>query len=244
MGSEIFMIQILDTGISTAEENMRFDEKLLEHLASHKDPILHLYQWKRPSATYGYFIRPENHLDFEHVARYDIDLARRPTGGGIVFHIWDLAFSFFMPSEHPAFFFNTLGNYEFVNQAVLKTVQDYFSLEPELVQEDAPSLVPDSRNFCMAQPSQYDVIYKGMKVAGAAQRRQKAGYLHQGTISLFKPDVQLLEEVLLSPEIVKAMTAYTFAPVQDPQGLQQVREDLQKLLADNLERSLKSTAHA
>src|SRR5579872_5214172 len=124
------MLQILDTGISSAEENMRFDENLLEKLDPAGSPILHLYQWAGPSATYGYFIAPDQHIDLENAKRNRLSLARRPTGGGIVFHIWDLAFSFLMPSEHPHFSIGTLQNYQFVNKAVLETVQTYFSLTP------------------------------------------------------------------------------------------------------------------
>ena len=187
----------------------------------------------------GYFIRPGNHLNFERATYHNLDLAQRPTGGGIVFHIWDLAFSFLMPAKHPAFSLNTLENYEFVNNAVLETVYSYFSLVPELIEEEVPSLTSDCRNFCMAKPTQYDVVYKGMKIAGAAQRRRKQGYLHQGTISLVKPKTSMLEEVLLSKEVLKAMTSYTFAPIINPKDLGKVRNDLQKLLAEKLKDALK-----
>lgn len=235
------MFEILDTGISTAEENMRFDEKLLENLCSRSNPILHLYGWARPSATYGYFIKPEKHLDLKKAALHHLDLARRPTGGGIVFHIWDLAFSFLMPAEHPRFSLGTLQNYQFVNGIVLDVVQSYFSLTPELIYKDAPSIGPDCKNFCMAKPTQYDVVYKGMKIAGAAQRKRRQGYLHQGTISLSAPKVQLLSDVLLSKkDVLQAMGTFTFAPIKEIGALRQTRIDLQKLLADKLKTALKS----
>lgn len=229
-------MQIFDTGISPAEENMRFDEKLLENLDPVGDPILHLYDWARPSATFGYFIRPENHLN----SHPDIDFARRPTGGGIVFHIWDLAFSFLMPSEHPQFSLSTLDNYRFVNRAVLETVQSYFSLTPELIPQDAAALGPDCQNFCMAKPTQYDVVYQGRKIAGAAQRRRRQGYLHQGTISLCVPNLELLNEVLKSKkDVLEAMTTFTFAPIE-AHLLAKTRIDLQKLLAAKLQEALNS----
>lgn len=234
------MLEVFDTGIASAEENMRFDEKLLENLDPSGFPILHLYGWARPSATYGYFIRPENHLDLKKATQHHLDLARRPTGGGIVFHIWDLAFSFLMPSANPHFSLGTLENYQFVNKAVLETVQEYFSLVPEIITQDAPSLSPDCRNFCMAKPTQYDVVYKGMKIAGAAQRRRRQGYLHQGTISLAYPKIEMLIDVLLSKkEVVQAMASFTFAPIKEIQALRQTRLDLQKLLADKLQNALK-----
>lgn len=236
------MLEVLDTGISSAQDNMLFDEKLLENIEPNAKPILHLYRWERPSATYGYFIRPESHLNFEMIAKHGLDLARRPTGGGIVFHIWDLAFSFLMPAKHDCFSLNTLENYEFVNQAVLKTVKTYFSLDPELIEEDAPSKSPDCRNFCMAKPTQYDVVLGGMKIAGAAQRRRKQGYLHQGTISLFKPEISMLEDVLLSKDVLQAIASYTYVPIEKG-SLEKARVDLQKLLEINLSEALESVPH-
>lgn len=230
-------MQILNTGIQSAEFNMLFDEKLLEEL---KIPTLHLYQWARPSATFGYFIRPENHLDLEKAARHDLDLARRPTGGGIVFHIWDLAFSFLMPSSHPAFSEKPLENYRFVNNAVLSAVRSFLDLrEPlELISANAPSLGPDCQNFCMAKPTQYDVVYQGMKIAGAAQRKRKQGYLHQGTIALGKPNFSLLNDVLLSKgDVLSAMASYSFAPLEKVDLT--ARIELEKLLADKLSEALK-----
>ena len=235
------MLQVLDTGIATAEGNMRFDERLLENLRVQEDPILHLYGWSRPSATYGYFVKPEKHLDLKKAALHHLDLAKRPTGGGIVFHIWDLAFSFFMPAQHPRFSLDTLQNYQFVNGIVLEVIQSYFSLTLELIEQDAPSIGPDCKNFCMAKPTQYDVVYKGMKIAGAAQRKRRQGYLHQGTISLSAPKIQLLTDLLLSKkDVLQAMGTFTFAPVKEIGALRQTRIDLQKLLADKLKSALKS----
>ena len=233
------MLHVLDTGINSAETNMRLDEKLLEDLA---EPTLHLYQWARPSATYGYFIRPEKHLDLRKAELRHLDLAKRPTGGGIVFHIWDLAFSFLLPSSHPAFSLGTLDNYKFVNRAVLEVIQTFFALSGELIVADVPSLGEGCRNFCMASPTQYDVVYNGTKIAGAAQRKRKQGYLHQGTISLAYPQIDLLEDVLLSKkDVLQAMQSYTFAPLGrlcKPAQLQKIRKELEKLLADKLRLAL------
>ncbi|PIS02498.1 MAG: hypothetical protein COT85_05205 [Chlamydiae bacterium CG10_big_fil_rev_8_21_14_0_10_42_34] len=239
------MLQIFDTGIQSAADNMLLDAKLLDQL---KEPTLHLYQWARPSATFGYFIRPEKHLDLQKVAQRHLDLARRPTGGGIVFHIWDLAFSFLLPSTHPAFSLGTLDNYRFVNNIVLDVMKNFFTLKDpvELIAQNAPSLGPDCQNFCMAKPTQYDVVYKGLKIAGAAQRKRKQGYLHQGTISLAYPHTDLLNDVLLSKkDVLEAMKSYTFAPLGrlwEPHTLQKTRIELQKLLADKFQRALTSTS--
>lgn len=227
------MLRILNTGRQTASSNMLRDASLLEELDPKGLPILHLYEWDKPSITYGYFIEPEKLLNLPAIQKRGIDLARRPTGGGIVFHIWDFAFSFLMPSGHPAFSLNTLENYRFVNEAVLGTVKEEAEIIPESFQTASLNCV----HFCMARPTQYDVVYQGRKIAGAAQRRRKQGYLHQGTISLAMPDRSLLKEVLLSEEaVIDAMIAYSFQ-IKRPDA----RGWIQKLLTEKLEEKLCSS---
>ncbi len=238
------MLCVLDTGIQTALENMNRDIALLQELDS--DPVLHLYDWDGLSATYGHFIQTEKHLDLRAVERKKVSLARRPTGGGIVFHIWDYAFSFLMPSQHPLFSQNPLDNYRFVNQVVVDVVQDFFSLKEslDLIEHSYPVSGLDCQNFCMARPTIYDVVYKGYKIAGAAQRKTKKGYLHQGTISLGNPDIDFLSEVLLSKEdVAQAMNTYSFAPLgKNPSSavLQSTRAEIGKLLVKAFHEKLKT----
>lgn len=220
-----FSLEKIDTGVAEAEVNMSLDAQFLADL---NRPILHFYDWARPSATFGHFIDLKKHVDGAQVERHGLAMAKRPTGGGIVFHIWDLAFSFLMPAELASE--NTLENYKFVNEVVLDVVREYHSLEPIIIPENAPLMGPNCNHFCMARPTIYDVVYNGRKIAGAAQRRTKKGYLHQGTISLVAPDVALLKDVLLSQEeIVAAMETFAFAPLQMGQ-LKKARIDLQELL--------------
>lgn len=241
------MMQILDSGLNSAEFNMRNDERLLEGLEPGGDPILHFYEWDGPAATYGYFIDPSKHLDLSKVRSRRIDLARRPTGGGIVFHIWDLAFSFLMPASHPKFSLTTLANYRFVNQAVLEVMQGLLKLcspvdllPPE--ESCGHHAAEECSHFCMAKPTVYDVVYEGRKIAGAAQRRRKNGYLHQGTISLAMPQVELLKDVLLSEQdVLAAMMAYSFAPLGRDCGGREIgamRREIRERLAENLRAKL------
>ena len=220
-------MQVLDTGVAEAQVNMSRDRDLLDDLNPNGVPILHYYDWVGPSATYGHFIDISKHMDLQKTGCRGLELARRPTGGGIVFHMWDLAFSFLMPANHPACSANTLDNYRFVNEVVLDAVKASLSLpeEPLLTPQHAPEIGPNCTHFCMARPTIYDVVYRGMKVAGAAQRRTKRGYLHQGTISLAFPDLALLKEVLLSKEeIAYAMESYAFAPLGREWTLDKLRE--------------------
>ena len=117
-------MQLLDTGVNSAEENMLLDAKLLAELSPTGAPLLHFYDWARPSLTHGYFIIPEQHLR----PHPTFDRARRPTGGGIVFHTWDLAFSLLLPANHPIYTLKPVESYRAINQIALEAMQSLFPL--------------------------------------------------------------------------------------------------------------------
>lgn len=228
---------ILDTGTRLAEENMLLDAELLETLDPHALPILHFYDWAGDSATYGYFVRPSDFLNLSQARKLGLNLAKRPTGGGIVFHIWDLAFSVLIPAGHPQFSENTLDNYAFVNNAVLAAVSSFLDSRPVLIPENAPAFDPSCTRFCMAQPTKYDVVMHGKKIAGAAQRKTKKGFLHQGTIALKMPSEEYLRAILLpETKVLEAMLANTFPLLREEENLNEGRRALREELENQFAR--------
>ncbi|NGX32440.1 MAG: Octanoyltransferase LipM [Candidatus Anoxychlamydiales bacterium] len=204
------MLQILDTRKKSAQNNMQIDGDLLDNLKD--EPILHFYDWEKDSITYGYFIDIKKYIDLKKANKRDLDLAKRPTGGGIVFHIWDIAFSFLMPKNHKYFYLDPLKNYEFVNSLILEALEEFLVKKEDeksksygLKENEHFNKIKSFDSFCMAKPTKYDVVYKGKKIAGAAQRRKKTGYLHQASICLIEPDFEYLKDVLLEKEIANAI---------------------------------------
>ena len=192
------MLKIIDTQKNSANKNMQIDESLLHNIQN--KPILHFYEFEKLSFTYGYFVDIEKYVDIKKAKDIGFDFSKRPTGGGIVFHIWDIAFSFIMPSCNNSYFIDTLRNYKFVNEITLNAIKGYLN-NISLKEPISKEISSISDNFCMANPTKYDLIYKGKKILGAAQRRGKNGYLHQSSISLIKPDKTLLDDVLKNKQV-------------------------------------------
>jgi len=211
------MIQIIDTGYSSADANMKRDAELLESLHPDGKPLLHLYEWQSLSVTYGHFIKPEEYFNLEMMKHNNLSAAKRPTGGGIIFHMWDYAFSFLMPANHKYFSQNTLENYRFVHEIVIQALIKTFSDKAYNLLPQDPKAVGDEGNFCMAKPTIFDVMWEDKKIVGAAQRRKKQGYLHQGSISLQMPDPVFLKKVLREDKknVVEAMLLNTYPLTQD-----------------------------
>ena len=219
---------------------MAIDAELLEKMKPDNSPVLHPYDWKGDSATYGYFLDPKKFLDLEKAEAQGLSLARRPTGGGIIFHVSDLAFSVLVPANFPHYSTNTLDNYDFINSAVKRGVNSFFENTDSLtlLPEEPTPLDENCRHFCMAKPTKYDVMLGGQKIAGAAQRRRRQGYLHQGSIAIALPKENFLNEVLLKgTQVHEAMLANTFSLLGrewSQNDLKEVRETLKRQLQEEL----------
>jgi lipoate-protein ligase A len=235
--------KIIDTGCQNAEENMRFDTELLESADALFHPILHFYEWSGDSVTYGYFTDPSKFLNLDKARRFSLQLARRPTGGGIVFHSWDMAFSILVPAACREFSLNTLENYAFVNNAVLAAVKEFLDhqMPLSLTPEDLTSWDPNCSHFCMAKPTKYDVMWERRKIAGAAQRKTRKGFLHQGTIALAFPNIEYLDQILLPETKVRdAMLAHTcplLGKCLQTSEMNAAKQRLRILLATHLRRA-------
>lgn len=233
---------LLDTGTRSASENMAIDQMLLESLSERTNPLLHIYRWSRPSITYGYFADPAQWLDLDAIEELSIDLAKRPTGGGLTIHIGDLAFSAFVPATHSRFSCCTLENYAYINRAVVEAVSACCQIgELQLLIEAPEPEQEEKRHFCMAHPTKYDVVIGGKKVGGAAQRRTKDGFLHHGTICLSVPNQGLLERLFKKDKaqsLLQAITSTSFALSADASDatLTMLRESLLDALFTSLQR--------
>lgn len=226
------MTKILQQPPMSAQENMQQDEKILQSLDPQGKAILNFYNWRSPSATYGYFLNPDKVFFKEKT----LDIYKRPTGGGVLFHIWDVAFSVFIPQSHRGYSQDIMQNYQFVNNIVLLAIQDFLKEQKSisLLPEEPVAIDPFCQNFCFAKPTKYDIMIQGKKIAGAAQRRKKNGFLHQGSISVAHPDFAFLEKILLPQgKVIEAMQQHTFIPLEKDASLATItgaKEDLKKHL--------------
>ncbi|MDB6081003.1 MAG: hypothetical protein JWO53_275 [Chlamydiia bacterium] len=185
-----YPLEISNDGKRSALWQMQRDQELIDGLISQEAPLLRLYEWERPTISYGHFIDPEKYLRKESIP---FELVKRPTGGGMLFHVEDFVFSVVLPSSHPRYVKNVLESYEFINEIVLQSVLQVCGGLLSLEENEMTGSLPE---FCMASPTKYDLLLNGYKIGGSAQRRTQHGFLHQGSIFLTLPPWQLLEESL------------------------------------------------
>jgi lipoyl(octanoyl) transferase len=150
--------------------NMALDEALLRTAAKRGRPLVRVYSWEKPSITFGYFQKFPANLANDH------EVVRRPTGGGVVYHLRDTTYTVIAPPAHAFSVMATMDAYWLLHKAVAAS----FEARPDLHVAELKS--PQGQYECFQKPVHGDVVAGGRKLAGGAQRRTKSGMLHQGSI--------------------------------------------------------------
>jgi len=152
---------------------MAVDEALLEAMPRLGTPVLRLYSWTEPSASFGYFQK------YSEVERMTVlrPLVRRPTAGGLVPHDADWTYSLVFPAGHEWHSLTAIQSYERVHrwiQAAFARLEVPTVIALECRKAEAGQ--------CFVGYEKFDLLWQGEKMAGAAQRRTRDGLLIQGSV--------------------------------------------------------------
>lgn len=164
---------LLNSGPTASAENMAWDEALLAAVPRLGQPVLRFYGWTEPAATFGYF---QKIAEVQRMTKLR-PLIRRPTGGGLVPHDEDWTYSLAFPAGDPWHQFKAVESYRRVHE----WIQAAFT-RAGLATELAPCCRKEVPGQCFIGAEQFDVLWQGRKIAGAAQRRTRDGLLIQGSI--------------------------------------------------------------
>jgi lipoate-protein ligase A len=164
---------LLHSGRCSAAFNMALDEALLENISAIGQPLLRFYGWTEPAATFGYFQK------FSEIERATPlrPLVRRPTGGGLVPHDADWTYSFIAPPQHQWYSLKAQESYRRMHEWIRAAFAG-LNMETQL----APFKKTEIPGACFAGHEKFDVLWRGRKIAGAAQRRNRLGLLIQGSV--------------------------------------------------------------
>ncbi len=152
---------------------MALDEALLETAAIRACAVLRAYEWTHACATFGY---GQRHADAAAATPLR-PLIRRISGGGVVPHGADWTYSLTFPPDHPWAAMTAAESYQ----------QLHTWLRDALAAMGLPTTLADDcrrprQGECFAGHERHDLLWRGQKIAGAAQRRNRMGLLIQGSL--------------------------------------------------------------
>lgn len=175
-----YKVRLLETGFQRAAFNMGLDEALLRAVAEGTSlSTLRFYGWKPAAVSLGYFQGLQEEIDMEACRKAGIDVVRRITGGGAVFHSHEATYSIGLPLDHPLACQNILESYRLLLCGITEGLATL-----GIRAEFAPI---------------NDIIVDGKKISGNAQTRKLGCILQHGTIIL-DVDVDQMFSVLKVPK--------------------------------------------
>lgn len=155
---------------------MAIDEAVLDHVAQGISlPTIRLYGWSPSAVSIGYFQSLQKEVRLSVCQEQHIDIVRRITGGGAVYHdtTGEITYSVIAPESY-------------FSKGILES---YHEIEQPII--DALTQLGIQAEFAGIN----DLIVNGKKVSGNAQTRRKGVILQHGTI-LFDVDVDKMFSVL------------------------------------------------
>jgi lipoate-protein ligase A len=165
---------------------MAYDEVAAETAAAGGLRTLRVYRWTPSTLSLGYR-QPASDVDWEWCAREGVDVVRRPTGGGAIYHdsFGDVSYSIIAPAaELPG---DLMETYELLCEPVLEAFRR-MGVDADFAAEPKDSLHYPSCYLRDVNPA-HDVLAGGRKVSGNAQYRTRSAVIQHGSLS-FSTDAE------------------------------------------------------
>jgi len=173
--------RLLPMRIDDASMSMAMDEALLKLNSEGKSPnTVRFWRWLPSTVSIGCFQSAELEVDFGVAKKYGVEVVRRITGGGAVFHDHEGELTYSVVCGQDRMPDDIIESYKLICGGLIDGFRR-LGLQAEF------------------KPIN-DVQVDGKKISGSAQTRRWGSVLQHGTV-LVDPDVRLMFELLkVSPE--------------------------------------------
>jgi lipoate-protein ligase A len=170
--------RLIDTRIEDAPTQMSIDEAIAKARLKENNPnTIRLYRWNPSAVSIGYFQSIEKEVNIQSCKELGIDIIRRITGGGAVYHDYDgeITYSLVAPVNSPKIPANILDSYSMICGAIVNGLME-LGIDAEF------------------KPIN-DIVAGTQKISGNAQTRRYGVILQHGTI-LVDSDIDTMFKVL------------------------------------------------
>lgn len=155
--------------------NMAVDEALLRSGI----PTVRLYRFLPRAITIGYFQRVESSVNIGEAENMGIQVVRRITGGGAVYHDGSGELTYSVAGPERLFPSGVGESFRYICEGLIRTIKA-LGLEPEFSGVN-------------------DILVRGRKVSGSAQTREEGALLQHGTL-MYATDLETLARLIRPPE--------------------------------------------
>jgi lipoate-protein ligase A len=160
--------------------NMALDEIAAETASTGGQRTVRVYQWDPSCLSLGYRQDPET-VDWAYCERQGIDVVRRQTGGGGIYHdtFGDIAYAIIAPADElPG---DLMDCYGLLCEPIIEAFRrmDVFA---EFAADDRPA-IHDPACYLRAVHPAHDLLCGGRKISGNAQYRRRDAVIQHGSLN-------------------------------------------------------------
>lgn len=203
---------------------MEQDETLLQQVSTDdRQAFVRIYRWSKPTVSLGYFQQTNDSVDPRISG---CDRVKRVTGGGAILHDQELTYSCVVPSTHRVRS-NPIQLYELVHTAIIELLRS-LGVDSSMRKDVAgwtEGTTADEPFLCFLRSDPRDVVLRGYKILGSAQRRRRGTILQHGSI--------LLRASPLTPEVVGICDLHS--DFDETTFSQQLPEQVGRAISENIE---------
>ncbi|MFB6198810.1 MAG: biotin/lipoate A/B protein ligase family protein, partial [Halobacteriaceae archaeon] len=160
----------------TGPMNMALDIVAARSAASGGPRTIRVYRWDPSTLSLGYSNKPED-INWEFCNQEGIDVIRRPTGGGAIYHDYegDISYSIIAPAEDlPS---ELLDAYHICCAPIRR-----LDIEAAYANDAKPAIHEPTCYLRDLHPA-HDILVDQCKISGNAQYRQRDSVIQHGSIS-------------------------------------------------------------
>lgn len=177
------ILDIVDSGAASGEENMRRDLELCERVrAGEISPTLRLYTWTPWCVSLGKH-QSASSLDTTAVTSAGFDIVHRPTGGRAVLHADEVTYCVCVPVLDALDARRVYADVHQILYTALSTLAadlTFAAVDQDLRQHYAAS--GPLGQVCFTSHARTEILWHGKKIVGSAQRVLDGVVLQHGSI--------------------------------------------------------------
>lgn len=180
-------------------ENMARDTALLAAAATRPQPVLRLFRFEPRGITLGYAQRPAAVLDLDRCAAAGVPWAVRPTGGRAIFHAEEWTYALAARLDDPRWGGDLRQSGEAVARLLVGALRRLGVAAGYAAGTRAPARSDGGAVAapCFASTARNEIVLRGRKLVGSAQRRTANALLQQGSVLLGPGHLRLADFLAL-----------------------------------------------
>ncbi|MFA4948253.1 MAG: lipoate--protein ligase family protein [Candidatus Krumholzibacteriia bacterium] len=206
----------LDSGSAPGAENMALDELLLERAERQGGaPVLRLYSFDPPAITIGWHQNASLILDVDALRADGLDCVRRITGGRALLHEGELTYCVVAPAGSVLFDAGAGEAYLRISAAISAALRS-LGVDAEVSRGRELTGPKGTAAPCLSSVTRYELVVRGKKIAGSAQRKTSVAFLQHGSILMRSGSERIARYLRASPDALESRITSVSAELGRP----------------------------